>query len=516
MTRDDADSHDHRSAPLGAWAAAMRDATPAELDQAMQQLLASAGDAAVASLHAPPPSQRRPRRSDAVTYRVRVDLSGAKPPLWRRLELASDLFLDDVHDAIQAAFGWTDSHLHRFSSGPPWSGRDAEQYLCAFDVDEGDVGVPEQEVRLDELLVDVGDRLHYTYDYGDDWQHAITLEAVGPRDADTLRAVCTAGRRPDPPEDCGGVHGYELRVAAGDPAHPGHDAATAELAEMYGEDVAADLIAPVPFDVDEVNAALAASGLHRPTAPAELPAPLAELVGAVRATEARRQLRQLIVDAALDEPVNVEAETAARMVEPYTWLLRRVGDDGIALTAAGYLPPAHVSAAFEQLGFADEWIGKGNREDQTLPVLHLRETAQRAGLLRKHRGRLVRTARGRAALDDPVTLWWQLAERTPPQASNGHEMHAGLVLLLAVAAGIADGDVVDGAIATVLDGVGWVGGDGAPLSTFDIAHSTWDTRTMLRRLGALTGQASVPRRAEPTSDGTAFARAALRTWPGAG
>jgi hypothetical protein len=67
----------------------MRDATPAELQQAMQQLLASAGDAAVASLHAPPPSRRRPRRSDAVTYRVRVDLSGTKPPLWRRLELAS-------------------------------------------------------------------------------------------------------------------------------------------------------------------------------------------------------------------------------------------------------------------------------------------------------------------------------------------------------------------------------------------------------------------------------------------
>lgn len=516
MTRNDPDPPDDHAASLRGWADAMANATPAELQEAMQQLLDGAGDATVASLQARPPSPRRPRRSEPVTYRVRVDLSGTRPPLWRRLEVASDLFLDDVHDAIQAAFGWTDTHLHRFSAGSPRSGRDAEQYLCAFDVDEGDVGVPEQEVRLDELLVEVGDRLHYTYDYGDDWHHVLTLEAIEPRDADTPRAVCTAGRRPDPPEDCGGVHGYEQRVAAGDPAHPDHDAATAELADWYGEDVAGELIAPAPFDVDEVNAALAARGLHRPTAPAELPPPLAKLVGAVRTVEASSQLRQLIADAALDEPVDIDADTAARMVHPYTWLLRRVGDDGIALTGAGYLPPAHVSAAFEELGFADEWIGKGNREDQTLPVLHLRESAQWAGLLRRYRGRLVRTARGRAALDDPVALWWHLAERTPPHASHRPELHADLALLLTVAAGIADGDVVDGTIAMILDGVGWTRSDGAPLSTVDIAHSTWDTRTVLRRLGAVTGQASVPPRADPTSDGRAFARAALRTWPDTG
>ena len=496
---------------LRAWTAQLRDATPAQLHEALQQAMA-AGDRATAALHVPPPSARRPRRPDAVTYRVRIDLSGTKPPLWRRLEFASDLFLDDVHDAIQAAFGRTDTHLHRFSAGPPWGDPDAEQYLCPFDVDEGDVGVPEHEVRLDELLIEVGDRLSYTYDYGDDWQHTITLEAVEPREGDAPRARCTAGRRPDPPEDCGGVGGYELRVAAGYPAHPGHDAATPELADMYGEDVVADLPTPLPFDVDEVNAALAALGLHRPTAPPELPPRPAALVGAVRTVEARGRLRQLIVAAALDEPVDVDADAAARMVHPYTWLLRRVGDDGIALTAAGYLPPAHVSAAFEQLGLADEWIGKGNREDQTLPVLHLRETAERSGLLRRYRKRLVRTRRGRVVLDDPVALWWQLAERTPPHTSDGLEVQAGMLLLLTVAAGIADGDVVDGTIATVLDGIGWAHHDGAPLSTIDIARSTWDTRTLLRRLGAVTEQASTPRRTEPTSDGVTFARAALLTW----
>src|ERR1022692_3845756 len=76
------------------------------------------------------PSRRRPGRPGVVTYRVRVDLEETSPPLWRRLELASDLYLDEVHAVIQAAFGWTDSHLHRFGSGPEYYSRDTEYYLC--------------------------------------------------------------------------------------------------------------------------------------------------------------------------------------------------------------------------------------------------------------------------------------------------------------------------------------------------------------------------------------------------
>jgi hypothetical protein len=124
------------------------------------------------------PSRRRPRRVDVVTYRVRIDLKGTTPPLWRRCELASDLFLDDLHDVIQAAFGWTDSHLHRFGCGPEYYSHDTEYYLCPFDVEEGETGVPEDQVRLDEVLVEIGEKLFYTYDFGDDWQHTIRLEAV--------------------------------------------------------------------------------------------------------------------------------------------------------------------------------------------------------------------------------------------------------------------------------------------------------------------------------------------------
>jgi hypothetical protein len=56
--------------------------------------------------------------------------------LWRRLELASGLFLDEVHEILQVAFGWTDSHLHRFSSGPRYHGPETEYYLCPYQVED--------------------------------------------------------------------------------------------------------------------------------------------------------------------------------------------------------------------------------------------------------------------------------------------------------------------------------------------------------------------------------------------
>jgi Plasmid pRiA4b ORF-3-like protein len=186
---------------------------PAEMKDVLQRLLA-APNALNCPLERPPPRSRRQlRRDGAVTYRVRVDLNGTKPPLWRRLELASDLFLDQVHEIMQAAFGWTDSHLHQFGSGAGRCDPGTEHYLCPFQVEEGDPGVPEEDVRLDEVLTEPGDKLSYEYDFGDGWQHTITLEAILPRPSSGPRAVCITGRRDGPPEDCGGVGAYELICA---------------------------------------------------------------------------------------------------------------------------------------------------------------------------------------------------------------------------------------------------------------------------------------------------------------
>ncbi|NEA30103.1 plasmid pRiA4b ORF-3 family protein [Streptomyces sp. SID13031] len=464
-----------------------------------------------------PPSRRRARRKKVTTYRVRVDLAETKPPVWRRLELASDLFLNEVHDILQTAFGWTDSHLHEFASGKDYYDRSAEHYLCPFQADEGEIGVPEEDVRLDEVLAKPGDKLMYLYDFGDGWMHVIKLEAELPRDDSAPNAVCIGGRRPSPSEDCGGVGGFELISAALDPGHPEHAEAVAEFAHRYGEDVNPADWAPTPFDLERINRILAdpsdkgLTGLNGDQS--DLPGPLGELADAIRSRTQQDLFQQLIEAADLDAPVEIDAGTAARMVSPYNWLLDRVGDDGIKLTGAGYLPPVHVEAAMADLGLGAEWFGKGNREVQTMPVLHLRESAQAMGLLRKHRGTLVLTKRGRAVRTDPLALWWHLAEQMPPASRDACETQAGLIFLATLAAGSTDAR--NRTIAEILTAIGWALSDGTPLTPSAASRAAWDTSTALHRLGAFIEERGTYGRPDKvTPEGVTFARAALRTWPG--
>jgi hypothetical protein len=464
---------------------------------------------------APVPSRRRAKRDDVVTYQVRVDLTDTKPPLWRRLELSSDLTLDEVHDILQIAFGWTDSHLHEFASGKDYYDRLAEHYLCPFEVDEGETGVPEQDVRLDEILAKPGDRLWYLYDFGDGWMHSIKLESERPRGNHAPKAVCLDGRRPGPSEDCGGVHGYESTVIALDPDHPEHATAVAEYQAMYGEDADPTQYAPTPFDLDAINESLADPGAHwqKLTGVFGLPGPLGELAGAIRFVDESDLFQQWIKDADLDGPIDIDADAAATMVSPYTWLLDRVGVDGIKLTGAGFLPPADVEAAWDVLGAGERWIGKGNRENHTPPVLQLRESAQSLGLLRKYRGTLLLTKRGHELRNDPLALWWYLAERTPSASKNLYDTHAGLILLTALAAG-SDGGLYR-PVAEILDALGWRQADGTRMTPATARYAALDTSSLLQRLGALTDEPRVNRRSDlPTLQGALFARATLRTWPG--
>lgn len=133
---------------------------------------------------------------------LRIDLKGAKPPIWRRVEVRSDLTLDAVHRVIQAAFGWADAHSHRFSL-------------------DGDAALPEAQVRLDETLQETGDSLRYLYDDTDNWDHQIKVEKIlDTVPAEAPEAAVTGGRRATPPENCGGLlTEAELAEVLDDPAH---------------------------------------------------------------------------------------------------------------------------------------------------------------------------------------------------------------------------------------------------------------------------------------------------------
>lgn len=171
---------------------------------------------------------------------LKLSLRGvSKPPVWRRLLVRADMRLSQVHDVIQAAMGWTDTHLHAFSTaygeyGPP----DPE-------LDHRD----ERKARLADFLAEPGDRIRYAYDFGDFWEHDIVLEkTLEPGPAARLPA-CVAGKGACPPEDCGGVWGYaDLRDALANPASEEHEA----MLGWLGLESAGDFD-PAAFDVDKTN-----------------------------------------------------------------------------------------------------------------------------------------------------------------------------------------------------------------------------------------------------------------------
>lgn len=177
--------------------------SPAEQLELLDSLRNQAAHIMRAGLREPqlPTLRRKPRRVRG--FRVRLDLRYAKPPVWRRLILPGDLTLDQLHAVIQGAMGWSDYHLHRFRTGADhW----APHFITEFDLEEGDEGILEDDVRLDQLVADSGDSLWYEYDFGDGWDHVLKVEEVLPDPPAEVQLV--TGRRACPPEDVGGIGGY--------------------------------------------------------------------------------------------------------------------------------------------------------------------------------------------------------------------------------------------------------------------------------------------------------------------
>lgn len=147
-------------------------------------------------------------------YRLKVTLTEIDPQIWRRIEVPSTILLCCLHDALQAVMGWTNSHLHQFE-------RD-EKYWGVPEWDEfNELNlIPESKTQLAKILRSEGDSMIYEYDYGDNWRHEILLEKILPAEALSSRPVCLAGERRCPPEDVGGVSGYEeFLEAIFDPTH---------------------------------------------------------------------------------------------------------------------------------------------------------------------------------------------------------------------------------------------------------------------------------------------------------
>lgn len=134
-------------------------------------------------------------------YQLKVTIDGITPPIWRTIQVPESYSLNQLHHIIQIAMGWTNSHLYMFGDyenkiGDPILWEDGETPTLW-----------DKRVKISEVLQNVGDELKYEYDMGDWWKHTIVLEKI--EDGDSKTVKCIAGERAAPPEDCGGVHGYQ-------------------------------------------------------------------------------------------------------------------------------------------------------------------------------------------------------------------------------------------------------------------------------------------------------------------
>ncbi len=381
---------------------------------------------------------------------------------------------------LQVAYGWTESHLHRFSLGGHPFDPSSQLFLCPYDVEEGeeadDGGIPASDVRLDQTLQEPGDVLHYLYDYGDSWELDLRLDEVLAAEPGAPSATLVDGRRAAPPEDSGGgTDRASISLVVDDPDRFDHEGISQALRAPY--------------------LVLHELGIHPR---------LVGLVDRLRYTRVGEDLARRTL-ALVSEPTEPDGEQLVAALAAHRWFLDRAHGHGIELTSAGYLRPADVEAASQVVPAMAGWIGKNNRENQAAPPLEFRESLRATGLLRKDKGTLLLTRAGTAARRDPVTLWRHLAARLVPTNPDTFEGVAS-VLLLAYAGTSADAPVPSEIVAAALSELGWQHRDGRPLQGYEF-----------HRLSVLTTLVNVSVRAAAVGDrisvspaAAALARAALR------
>jgi Plasmid pRiA4b ORF-3-like protein len=160
-------------------------------------------------------------KSAAPIYQFKIVLLGPKPPIWRRLQVPGNANLGWLHAVLQTTMGWTNSHLHHFLT------RDASYSDPRFNEDSVFGDQPDRDearAKLLQVAPEAGSQFGYEYDFGDSWEHEVTVEKILPPGSGLAEAaLCLDGARACPPEDCGGIWGYaDLLKILGKPKHPEH------------------------------------------------------------------------------------------------------------------------------------------------------------------------------------------------------------------------------------------------------------------------------------------------------
>lgn len=171
----------------------------------------------------PPRKTIAPEGSQSI-YQLKITLLDGHPPIWRRFEVSDDLTLRKLHNILQVVMGWENEHLYDFYKG--------RERLS-------------KSLMLFQVASRTRSKFIYLYDMGDSWEHEIVVEKIIKNQVGKPHPVCLDGRRACPPEDCGGINGYDgMLNALKDPRHPDHE----HWLEWAGEGFDAEA-----FDLDAVN-----------------------------------------------------------------------------------------------------------------------------------------------------------------------------------------------------------------------------------------------------------------------
>lgn len=177
---------------------------------------------------------------DFQIYQIKVTLKRTKPPIWRRIQVRSNITLERLHLVLQRTMGWYNCHLHQYIIRGTYYGQPDPDFSRPI--------IHERKTKLDQVVLAAKTKIGYQYDFGDSWDHELLVEKILPPDPATHYPLCLGGKFACPPEDSGGTWGYYEKLAImKDPKHPDH----ADIVAWMGKN-----FDPEAFDVKWANEAL--------------------------------------------------------------------------------------------------------------------------------------------------------------------------------------------------------------------------------------------------------------------
>ncbi len=192
-------------------------------------------------------TRKKTIRPSETAIQFKIQLRYIRPPIWRRVVLPDNATLGDLHQAIQTAMGWYNCHLHGFRIGGMHYTSRAASKMEDMDMEN------EERVLLADIVTGAKQKFMYEYDFGDSWEHEITVEKLLPFDPTAKYPACLGGARACPPEDCGSFPGYMDILEALKAKKPTEEQTV--LLEWVDEDYD-----PEHFDPDVVNRRLGTLG----------------------------------------------------------------------------------------------------------------------------------------------------------------------------------------------------------------------------------------------------------------